>query len=106
MSVRRVLFLAPAQSVTRVFPELRDAGFEVGIAENLKGASAFIRKARVNAVFSRPQLPGYKVDDLLSVGQEDPDFPAVIIFTDKPSPEETERLMSLGAADYWVEPLT
>lgn len=106
MSARRVLFLAPAQSVTRVFPQLRDAGFEVGIAESLKGASAFIRKARVNAIFSRPQLPGYRVDDLLSVGQEDPDFPPVYIFSERPSPDETERLMELGAADYWVEPIT
>lgn len=106
MSVRRVLFLAPAQSVTRVFPQLRDAGFEVGIAENLKGASAFIRKTHVNAIFSRPQLPGYRVDDLLSVGRDDPGFPPVYIFSEKPCPDETERLMQLGAADYWTEPVT
>ncbi len=43
MSNRRLLFLAPAQAVTAVFPQLRDAGFEVGIAETLKGASVFIR---------------------------------------------------------------
>ena len=105
MSVRRVLFLAPAQSVTRIFPQLRDAGFEVGIAENLKGASSFIRKAPVHAIFSRPTLPGYRVEDLLSVGQDDPAFPPVYIFTDRPGPEETLRLMELGAKDYWVEPL-
>ena len=106
MSVRRILFVAPAQSVTRVFPPLRDAGFEVGIAENLKGASAFIRKARIHAIFSRPALPGYKVEDLLLVGQDDPDFPPVYITTDRPLPDETTRLMELGAADYWVEPLS
>ncbi|MDR2504250.1 MAG: sigma-54-dependent Fis family transcriptional regulator, partial [Deltaproteobacteria bacterium] len=44
MSAHRILFIAPTQAVTRIFPELREAGFEVGIAENLKGASAFIRK--------------------------------------------------------------
>ena len=106
MSVRRILFLAPAQSVTKVFPELRDAGFEVGIAENLKGASAFIRKATVNAIFTRPQMPGYRADDLLSVGQEDPDFPPVFLFTERGTPEEAERFMNLGARDYWLEPLT
>lgn len=106
MLQRRILFIAPAQSVTRVFPQLRDAGFEVGIAENLKGASAFIRKDGTSAIFSRPTLPGYRVDDLLAVGQDDPEFPPVYIFTDKPSPDETERLMELGAANYWVEPLT
>ena len=106
MPQRRILFIAPAQSVTKVFPQLRDAGFEVGIAENLKGASAFIRKAATNAIFSRPALPGYRVDDLLSVGQDDPDFPPVYIFADRPSPDETERLMELGARDYWSEPLS
>jgi CheY-like chemotaxis protein len=100
MSVRRILFLAPAQSVTKVFPELRDAGFEVGIAENLKGASAFIRKATVNAIFTRLKMPGYRADDILFVGQEDPDFPPVYIFTEKGTPEEAERLMNLGARDY------
>lgn len=106
MSIRRILFLAPAQSVTKVFPELRDAGFEVGIAENLKGASAFIRKATVNAIFTRPQMPGYRADDLFAVGQEDPDFPPVYIFTEKGAPEDAERFMNLGARDYWLEPLT
>lgn len=106
MSQRRILFIAPAQSVTKVFPQLRDAGFEVGIAENLKGASAFIRKGGTSAILSRPVLPGYRVDDLLQVGQDDQDFPPVYIFTDKPSPDEAERLVELGAADYWSEPLS
>ena len=39
MSTRRLLFLAPAQAITGIFPPLRDAGYELGIAENLKGAS-------------------------------------------------------------------
>lgn len=45
MSTRRLLFLAPAQAITGIFPPLRDAGYELGIAENLKGASVFIRKS-------------------------------------------------------------
>ena len=72
---QRILFLAPAAAVTPIFPILRDAGFEVGLAENLKGASAFINKAGPSVIFSRPQLPGYKVEDLLSVGADDPLFP-------------------------------
>ncbi len=105
MSARRILFLAPASSVTRIFPELRDSGFEVGIAENIKGASAFIRKSPPGLILSRAFLPGYRVEDLLQVGQEDPDFPPVIIFSDRPSPEEAQRLLELGAKDYWAEPL-
>lgn len=106
MSMQRILFLAPAHAVTRIFPELRDAGYEVGLAENLKGASAFIRKSGPGVIFSRPLLPGYKVEDLLAVGEDDPAFPPVIVITDKGTVEEAERLMGLGARDYWLEPLS
>ncbi|WBF68582.1 sigma-54 dependent transcriptional regulator [Desulfovibrio subterraneus] len=105
MSPRRILFLAPAASVTHIFPRLKDAGYEVGLAENLKGASAFIRKSGPSVIFSRPQLPGYKVDDLLAVSQDDASFPPVIVFSDKGSVEEAERLLNMGAQDYWLEPL-
>ncbi|MDR2727021.1 MAG: sigma-54 dependent transcriptional regulator [Deltaproteobacteria bacterium] len=105
-SPQRILFLAPAAAVTRVFPELRDAGFEVGLAENIKGASAFIRKASPAVIFSRPALPGYKVEDLLAVGADDPAFPPVVIITDKGTPAEAEHYLDLGARDYWIEPRT
>ncbi len=106
MSNQRILFLAPAHAVTRIFPQLKEAGFEVGLAENLKGASAFIRKSGPGVIFSRPSLPGYKVEDLLAVGEEDPHFPPVVVITDKGTVEEAERLLGLGARDYWLEPLS
>lgn len=105
MSTRRILFLTPAHAVTRIFPQLRDAGYEIGIAENLKGASVFIRKSGPGVIFARPQLPGFQVEDLLAVGADDPNFPPVVVVTDKPSVEEAEQLLALGAQDYWVEPL-
>lgn len=106
MLARRILFLAPAQTVTRIFPQLRDAGVEVGIAENLKGASAFMRKGMPGLILSRPFLPGYRIEDLLAVGQDDPQFPPVIVFSDRISPEEATRVLELGARDYWSEPLS
>ncbi len=105
MSTRRILFLAPAHAVTRVFPQLRDAGYELGIAENLQGASAFVRKSGPGVIFTRPWLPGFKAEDLLSVGQDDPEFPPIIVITDKGNAEEAQHFMALGAADYWLEPL-
>jgi DNA-binding NtrC family response regulator len=105
MSTRRLLFLAPASAVTPLFPTLRDAGCEIGIAENLNGASVFIRKTGPHVIFARPVLPGFRVEDLLSVGADDPNFPPVIVITDKGSPQEAERIMNLGARDYWLEPL-
>ena len=106
MHVQRILFLAPAQTVTRIFPELRDAGIDIGIAENVKGASAFIRKGVPTLILSRPFLPGYRIEDLLAVGQDDPQFPPVIVFSDKPTPDESTKMLELGAKDYWIEPLS
>ena len=106
MHTRRILFLAPAQTVTRIFPQLRDAGYDIGIAENLKGASAFIRKGVPGLILSRPFMPGYRVEDLLAVGEDDPNFPGVIVFSDRISPEEATKMLELGAKDYWPEPLT
>ncbi len=106
MLQQRVLFLVPATSVTQVVPLLRDAGVEVGIAENLKGASAFIRKSVPSLIFSRPALAGYKADDLLAVGTEDANFPPVIIIADKGSADEARHFLNLGARDYWLEPLS
>lgn len=84
---------------------MRDAGYEIGIAENLKGASVFIRKSGPGVIFARPQLPGFRVEDLLAVGADDPNFPPVVVVTDKASVEEAEQLLALGAHDYWIEPL-
>ena len=105
MSAHRILFIAPTQTVTRIFPELREAGFEVGIAENLKSASAFIRKTPPDIILSRPVMPGYRVEDLLNVGLEDPSFPPVVVFTDKGGADEAGRALEQGAKDYWLEPL-
>ena len=32
--------------------------------------------------------------------------PPVVIFSERPSPDEARRFMELGARDCWVEPLT
>ncbi len=105
MSARKVLFLAPAQAVTRIFAALKDMDVEVGIAENMRGASAFIRQSAPALIITRPSLPGYKAEDLLAVGADDPDFPPVIISAERGTAQEAEEYMSLGAKDYWLEPL-
>jgi len=105
MSTRRILFLAPAHSVTGIYPQLRDAGYEVGIAESLKGASVFVRQSGPGIVFSRPNLPGYRVEDLLAVSADDPHFPPIIVIAEKGNAEDASRYLTLGAHDYWLEPL-
>ena len=105
MSARKVLFLAPAQAVTRIFAALKAMDVEVGIAENMRGASAFIRQSAPALIITRPELPGYKAEDLLAVGSEDQSFPAVIIAAERGTAQDAEHYMSLGAKDYWLEPL-
>lgn len=105
MSNRRLLFLAPPQSVTGIFPRLKDAGIEVNIAENLKAAAQSIRKAEPGVIFARTGMPGFSVEELLAASSRAPGFPPVIILAEKGTPEEAERLMNLGANDYWLEPL-
>ena len=105
MSARKVLFLAPAQAVTRIFAALKDLDVEVGIAENMRGASAFIRQSAPGLIITRPSLPGYKAEDLLAVGADDPAFPPVIIAAERGTVQDAEHYLSLGAKDYWLDPL-
>ena len=105
MSSRRILFLAPATSITRIFPQLKDAGFEVGLAENYKGALAFIAKSRPDVIFSRPSLSGYSVEELLTAAEADAGFPSIVVFSDKGNASEAEKFLQMGAHDYWLEPL-
>lgn len=104
-STRRILFITPAHAVTRIFPLLKDQGFEVCIAENVKGALAFHRKEAIGTIFSRPSLPGYDVEELLELKANDAKFPPIIIVSDKPRASEAEHYLQLGAQDYWIEPL-
>lgn len=99
------MFLAPAQAVTRIFSALKEAGIEVGIAENVRGASAYIRQSPPSLIITRAMLPGYRAEDLLAVSSDDPNFPPVIISAERTTPEEAERYLELGAKDFWLEPL-
>lgn len=106
MVTRRLLFLAPAQAVSAVFSPLKEAGYELGMAENLRDASLFMRKALPDLIFVRPSLPtGFRAEEILAAAEEDAGYPPVIVITDRGDPQEAERLMGLGARDYWLEPL-
>lgn len=99
------MFLAPASAVTPIFSPLREAGFELNIAENLKSASVFINKFAPAAIFSRPSMPGYRIEALLAMAADTPGFPPVVVITENGTGEEAENLLNQGARDYWIEPL-
>lgn len=100
-----LLFLAPAATISPLFSTLKEEGLESGLAESLRGALALIQKRRPALVFSRPRLPGYRVEELLAEASREEGFPPVIVITDKGSPEEAQRFLEQGAQDYWLEPL-
>ncbi|WP_147818980.1 sigma-54-dependent transcriptional regulator [Salidesulfovibrio onnuriiensis] len=105
MSDRTILFIAEPQSVTGIFPTLREVGVQAGLADNLNGALGFIRKSNPLLIFSRPGMQGFDAKALLEQAQDDESFPPVIIFSKTGSAEEAQQYLELGARDYWIEPL-
>lgn len=106
MNESRVLFLTPASAVTRVFPYLREVNIEAAIAENMRGVLAFVQKTPPVCIFSRPFLPGFRIEELLEHAAKEENFPPIIVVTDTGSSEEAQKLMEAGAHDYWLEPIT
>jgi DNA-binding NtrC family response regulator len=109
MSERTILFLAEPQSVSGIFPALRDAGVQAGVADGLTSAMAFLKRSPTAVIFSRPALPGYAAEALLSrlaeLSAKGEDVPPVVIFSRAGSAEEAQKYLELGARDYWLEPL-
>lgn len=105
MAGKKVLFIAKPETLTPLFPDLKEHGIEAGLAESLSGALSYVEKQKPDVVFSRARLPGYRADDLLARAMGEDDFPPVVVFTDHGSAEEAGKYLGLGAQDYWLEPL-
>jgi DNA-binding NtrC family response regulator len=106
MSNQRILFIARTQSVSAIFAQLKEAGFEASLTDSLQGALSSIQKYQPLLVFSEARLPGYRVEDLLQkVGDLKVDIPEIIVFTEQGSASEAKQIMEKGAKDYWLAPL-
>lgn len=105
MTVQTVLFIAEPQSVTSIFPTLKEAGVQAGLADNLTGALGFIKKSGPCVVFCRPQLQGFDAKALLEQARSIEGFPPVVVFSANGNAEEATAYLELGARDYWIEPL-
>jgi len=106
MAEKTILFVAPAQAVTQLFPFLKEAGVTAGIADSLVAAMAAVRKARPCVIFSQVKIGPYAAQSLLAEAAKDPEFPPVIVFTDRGSANEAAQFLGAGAKDYWLEPLS
>ncbi|MFZ5426875.1 MAG: sigma 54-interacting transcriptional regulator [Thermodesulfobacteriota bacterium] len=106
MRQKSILFVAQAHAVTPLFSRLKEAGVEVGIADGLPGALAFLKKSSPSVIFTQAKIGGtYQAGMLLSAAREAGEFPPVIVFTDRATAQEAQSLMEQGARDYWLEPL-
>lgn len=105
MTARTILFLAKPQALTAFYSQLKQAGIEAGLAETVRGALDFVAKKKPLLVFASCGLPGVRVEDLISAGQNDDSFPPIIVHTERGSAAEAQRFMEMGAHDYWLEPL-
>ncbi len=105
MTAQTVLFIAEPQSVTAIFPALKEAGLQAGLADNITGALGFIKKSKPCLVFCRPKLQGFEAETLLKQAGTLEDFPPVIVFSSTGSADEAVRYLELGAHDFWLEPL-
>ena len=105
MSAKTVLFIAEPQSVTAIFPTLKEAGLQAGLADNLTGALGFIKKSNPCLVFCRPELQGFDAKALLEQAQTMEGFPPIVVFTGNGSADEATQYLEMGARDYWIEPL-
>ncbi len=101
---KSIICIAPAAVITPLFPVLKEEDVEVWLAEDMKAVSPLLRK-EITAIFSRPKMAGFSVEDLLEVGKNDSNFPPVYIISDEPNAKESEHLLNLGAEDYWVDPI-
>lgn len=105
MANRTILFIAEPQSVTGIFPALKAAGLQAGLADNLSGAISFIKKSKPAVVFCRPQLQGFTAKKLLSEAKNAGNYPPIVVFTREGSADDAQEFMEMGAKDYWLEPL-
>ena len=106
MAEKTILFVAPAQAVTQFFPDFKEAGIAVGIADSLASALAAIRKAPPSLIFSQAKMGVYTAESLLAEAKNHEAFPPVVVFTDRGTAAEAARCLELGAKDYWLEPLS
>jgi DNA-binding NtrC family response regulator len=105
MAEKTLLFVAPAQAVTQLFPFFKEAGVVAGIVDSLAAALAAIRKSRPCLIFSQARIGTYAARTLLEEAGKETDFPPVIVFTDRGSASEAAQFLGLGARDYWLGPL-
>ena len=83
-------------------------GYRVLQAEDADIGLRLLRASRVDLVLLDLRLPGVDGRVVLEQLKSEPELSSipVIVFTASAAPQERDRVLSMGAADYLVKPLS
>lgn len=103
---RRILVVDDEPSVCRMLARLVGSlGYEGSCRTGGREAIEFVRDNRVDLVLLDLMMPEVDGSQVLTAMRQDPatqDVP-VVIFTAMDDPKTRERLMAMGANDYWIK---
>jgi len=105
--VARVLIVDDEKSIRlSVQSLLQDAGYEVSVAEDTRGARALLAGGDYDVVVSDIVLPGASGVTLLQAIREASPDVQVIMMTGEPTVETAADAVRAGASDYLAKPVT
>lgn len=100
-----LLFVTPTALAVTFFAKVKENQCELHIATDMRSIKAHLEKHTPIAIISRPQLPGYRVEELFEcIEQSNKNIP-IIVCTDMSSVFTARKYLDMGAIDFWEEPL-
>lgn len=100
-----LLFVTPSSLAVTFFAKVKEEECELHIATDMRSIKAHLEKYIPIAIISRPQLPGYRVEELFEYMEEQNKSIPIIVCTDMASVFIAKKYLDMGAVDFWEEPL-
>ncbi|MDQ7032327.1 MAG: sigma-54 dependent transcriptional regulator [Desulfonauticus sp.] len=102
---KKILFIARPIHVTPLYQSLQEQGVQLILLDSVELALKNIQEQLPDFIFVQSDLPGIRVEKLLTWLQENNLNIPVYVFTERGSAKEARKLMEAGAKDYWIAPL-
>lgn len=100
-----LLFVTPSALALTFFSKIKEEQCELHIATDMRSVKAYLEKHTPLAIISRPQLPGYRVEELFEYMEQHNKSIPIIVCTDMASVYIARKYLDMGAVDFWEEPL-
>ena len=100
-----LLFVTPSALAVTFFAKIKEEQCELHIATDMRSVKAHLEKHTPLAIISRPQLPGYRVEELFDYMEQSNKSIPIIVCTDMASVFIARKYLDMGAVDFWEEPL-